>query len=667
MSRVQQYIDKKLANYIMKKLPSNRPGIGHHESYARGNIAPSLGLAYYLEQEVSVFSDSVLKLKQEMFRNRFYWKPCFVKKCKDCGAEYDENIEKCTCGSASFHEPDYSQVRKKEYFIEKANYNGQSLKEVLSDFEFNLNVADNAYLLLVKAYDYDRAGDIALEDVKEILSIDPRDIKKMVKKDGRMGGDIWLCPTHRDKMKHEPGLKCPVCGALLQQAYYETTSAENKQYYLKDEILHSSKYYPSILYGYPPALKMIDDIMAYHYLEKRTKTFYERGRAPGIATFPTNNPDSLRKFWDETMVKLQDDPYYIPLIGYNTDSKGQATMLQLMQDPNLDMLEVKKELRERISSRFGVSLIFQGDTSTSGGLNNEGLQMTVTNRAVEDGQTIYNEKVLEWLCTQFGITDYVLQLNPNEEQDEMAEKERLAKDISNARGMYDMGFDVEYVDGEFVFSGEATSPEERHSSSGGFFPTIEDPQRNTGEPATKSFDIDTGDYLVKDFASDALKAIAEGALYQFYEDATEKDVEAIHGIIKTAFETGELGLDKIRDAIVQATSFDSARAEMIARTETSAVAMRAREIGWKKMEEERGEVFLFRTSEANDHRMSEVSKRIAARVTSEGGAVPLERLKEIYMEESTRPVSQGGMGPSWTGWKNFVAHPNERSTIVRVV
>jgi hypothetical protein len=169
MSHVQQYIDKKLVNYIMKKLSSNRPGIGHHESYASGNIAPSLGLAYYMEQEVSVFSDSVLKLKQEMFRNGFYWKPCFVKKCKDCGTEYDENIEKCTCGSTFFHEPDYSQVREKEYFIEKANYNGQSLKEVLSDFEFNLNVADNAYLFLVKAYEYDRAGDNALEDVKEIL------------------------------------------------------------------------------------------------------------------------------------------------------------------------------------------------------------------------------------------------------------------------------------------------------------------------------------------------------------------------------------------------------------------------------------------------------------------------------------------------------------------
>jgi hypothetical protein len=639
------YIDKKLINYIQKKLPSNRPGLSRHESYGQSNIAPSLGLAYYLENEVSVFSDCVLKLKQEVFRNGFYW------------STVDEH---------STEEINYSEIEKLDKFIQKANYNGQSLKEVLSDFEFNLNVADNAYLLLIKAYDYDRSGEIALTDAREILSIDPRDIKKMVKKDGRMGGDVWLCPTHRDVQKGEPGHKCH-CGAILQQAYYETTSNENKQYYLKDEVLHSSKFYPSILYGYPPALKMLDILMAYHYLEKRTKAFYERGRAPGIATFPTNNQESLRKFWDETMTRLNDDPYYIPIVGYNTDSRAAASFLQLMQDPNTDMLEVKKELRERISSRYGVSLIFQGDTSTSGGLNNEGLQITVTNRAVEDGQTIYNDKVLPWLCKEFGIYKYIMQLNPNEEQDEMAEKERLAKDIQNARGMFDMGFDVEYKDGEFVFSGQATPPEDRGSSGGGFFPEIDDGQRNSGEPVEKSFLVDSGDYLVKDFYSDALKAIAEGALYSFYDGATEQDVEAIHTIIQNAFETNDLSLDKLTEAIVNATSYDRDRAEMIARTETSAVAMRAREIGWKQMEEERGEEFLFRTSDAGDHRVSDTSKMIAQRIKEEGGAVTIDRLKEIYREVSTRPVSQGGMGPSWTGWKNFVAHPNERSTIVRVV
>ncbi|WP_340819139.1 hypothetical protein [Methanolobus sp. WCC4] len=272
MSRVQQYIDKKIANYLMKRVSTTRPGIGHHESYAAGNIAPSLGLAYYLENEVSVFSDSVLKLKQEMFRNGFRWDNA------------DED---------STDEIDYTEIEKLDRFIKKANYNGQSLKEVLSDFEFNLNVADNGYLLLVKAYDYDRFGEIALEDVKEILSIDPRDIKKMVKKDGRMGGNVWICPTHRDVKKGVAGHKC-YCGAVLQQAYYETTSNENKQYYLKDEVLYSAKFYPSILYGFPPALKMLDDLMAYHFLEKRTRSYYERGRPPGIVMIPTNNQDSLR-------------------------------------------------------------------------------------------------------------------------------------------------------------------------------------------------------------------------------------------------------------------------------------------------------------------------------------------------------------------------------------
>ena len=462
LNHVTQYIDKHLSNYLLKKLPNNRPGIGLHESYSRGNITPSLGLAYYLEHEVSVLSDCILKLKQEMFRNGFHWDIV------------DKNSNQET------HNP---QTDKLNTFIQKANHNGQSLKEVLSDFEFNLNVADNAYLLLIKSYDYTHTGEIALQDIKEILSIDPRDIKKVVKSDGRMGGDMWTCPTHRDIHSFEPGQKCH-CGAQLQQVFYETTSSKNKQYYLENEILHSSKFYPSILYGYPPALKMLDDLMAYHYLEKRTRSFYERGRAPGIATFPTNNQDSLRKFWDETMEKLNDDPYYIPIVGYNTDGKAMASFLQLMQDPNQDMLAVKKELRERISSRFGISLIFQSDTSTSGGLNNEGLQITVTNRAVEDGQTIYNSKILPWLSQQFGITEHILQLKPNEEQDQIAEKELLSKDISNARGMFDMGFNVEYKNNKFTFSGQSTAPENRNSSGSPLLPDTKNPQKNTAEPAT---------------------------------------------------------------------------------------------------------------------------------------------------------------------------------------
>ncbi|MCK5013653.1 MAG: hypothetical protein KAS66_07525 [Candidatus Omnitrophica bacterium] len=669
-----------ITKFLSKSTPkqSQRPGLGARGALGHAEIAPTLGYAFYLEQEVSIFSDVVLKLKQEMFRRGFFWEPKFTLKCLDCDAEYDEDVEECDCGSRNLVEPDKNQINffdnSDSSFIESANYNHQSLKEVLTDFEFNLNVGDNAYLLLPKAYEFDNQGEIISSSPKEILSVDPRDIKKIYTPDGFLGGRIWVCPRHRDERKGAPGYRCEICGAVLQDAIYETThsatsggaSSTSKKYYLRDEVHHSSKYYPSILYGFPPILKILDTAMAYHYLEQRVRKFYERGRAPGIATFPTNNQNSLRAFWDETMARLEDDPYYIPIVGYDSAGKAAASFLKLMEDPNLDMLEVKKELRERMGSRFGVSLIFQGDTSTSGGLNNEGLQITVTNRAIEDGQAGYNNKDLPWLCQQFGITDYILQLNPNEEQDEMAEKDRLARDISNAKSMWEMGFDIEYKDGEFEFSGEAKPPS-AGGDDAGFFP-LGDPDRPSGEPELP--DIDKG-LLSKAFVDDALNAIKAGALYSKYKDVPKADIPIIHGIIENAFESQELSLKSMMDKIMEATGLDEDKARMIIRTESSAVSMRAREIGWERQEKAQGKVFKFKVVVKHDKRTAGISKRIENKVNAEGGAVTLDRMKEIYKEESQKPATDNpattGMGSGWTGWKNFVGHPHERCTVVRVV
>ena len=670
------FISKLLTKKVAK--PSQRPGLGARGALGHAEIAPTLGYAFYLEQEVSIFSDVVLKLKQEMFRRGFFWEPKFSLKCLDCDAEYDEEVEECDCGSKNLVEPDKNQINffdnADSSFIESANYNHQSLKEVLTDFEFNLNVGDNAYLLLPKAYEFDNQGEIISSSPKEILSVDPRDIKKIYTPDGFLGGRIWVCPRHRDETKGAPGYRCEICGAVLQDAIYETThaatsggsSSTGKKYYLRDEVHHSSKYYPSILYGFPPILKILDTAMAYYYLEQRVRKFYERGRAPGIATFPTNNQNSLRQFWDETMARLEDDPYYIPIVGYDSAGKAAASFLKLMEDPNTDMLEVKKELRERMGSRFGVSLIFQGDTSASGGLNNEGLQITVTNRAIEDGQAGYNDKVLVWLCQQFDITDYILQLNPNEEQDEMAEKDRLARDISNAKSMWEMGFDIEYKDGTFEFSGEAKPPS-TGGDDAGFFP-LDDPDRTSGEPELP--DIYKG-LLSKAFVDDALNAIKAGALYSKYKDVPKSDIPIIHGIIENAFESQELSLKSMMDKIMEATGLDEDKARMIIRTESSAVSMRAREIGWERQEKAQGKVFKFKVVVKHDSRTAGISKRIEDKVNAEGGSVTLDRMKEIYKSESQKPVTSDpattGMGPGWTGWKNFVGHPHERCTVVRVV
>jgi len=79
-----------------------------------------------------------------------------------------------------------------------------------------------------------------------------------------------------------------------------------------------------------------------------------------------------------------------------------------------------------------VSPIFQADSSTGVGLANEGLQLTVTTRAVETEQKLFNEKVLEWVVRQFGIEDWKLILNQSEESDRSAQLQRESMRIDIA-------------------------------------------------------------------------------------------------------------------------------------------------------------------------------------------------------------------------------------------
>ena len=120
-----------------------------------------------------------------------------------------------------------------------------------------------------------------------------------------------------------------------------------------------------------------------------------------------------------------------------------------------------------------------------------------------------------------------------------------------------------------------------------------------------------------------------------------------------------------------ATGMDEDKARMIIRTESSAVSMRAREIGWDRQEKAQGKIFKFKVVTTHDSRTAGISKRIDAKVKAEGGAVTLDRMKQIYKEESQKPATDNpdtsGMGSNWSGWKNFVGHPHERCTVVRVV
>ena len=92
------------------------------------------------------------------------------------------------------------------------------------------------------------------------------------------------------------------------------------------------------------------------------------------------------------------------------------------------------------------------DSGASGGLNNEGMQILVTNRAVEMAQNVYNKYMFPFLMKQFGITDWKIELLRSEEEDNIARLRRREIEINMATQIKNLGFEVDMdEEGNFVY------------------------------------------------------------------------------------------------------------------------------------------------------------------------------------------------------------------------
>ncbi len=435
-----------------------RAGFSPYDQVSANNQRLSLNIAYRLEQEVSIFSDIALTLRQELFRNGVEWEQKFACKCALCGAEHEEFVEVCeTCGSPNVYKPNPAQKLKwghadKTDFFLVANKTGQSFKDVLEDMEFNLDVADRCIALVLKYYGLDDEGNITTSIPLEILSLDPRFTRLIYDvKTGLPGGEGKICLVHRDDLQGEDKTTCKHCGKKLYEAIAKTEYPGHNEYYVEGEIFWTSKYFPK--FGRPPVFAIIDDAWAYHYLEKRIRNYFEKGRPPSILEVPSANGASVSTQMANMVTQLNQNSDYFPWIATDPASHKGLSVVNLMNDPSPEMLEVKADIRLRFGSYFGVMPLFQGDVGSAGGLNNESRQLEVSNRAFTRGQAIFNDKFFPWLMQQFGITDWKLVLAPAEDADELAEEQIISAQFDNMKKALDMGMVVEYKSGKVTYSG----------------------------------------------------------------------------------------------------------------------------------------------------------------------------------------------------------------------
>ena len=416
---------------------------------AQGITLPAL---YAVSHENLILRTVQSKLNQEVFRRGYHWEKKFRKKCVECNEEFQHEIESCNACGGQVRDPDPEQVIYPKWLLNQENSMEQTFMQVLSEIENDLNIVDDAFLILVKEYYVDvDTGDVQFFRVKEIIRGDPIFMRIIADKRGVRGGRYKICRIHRDQVAY-PGQEnaCQVCGSKLVDAHYVNMAGSGKnQYYTKGEIIHISKYNPSKLYGTAPVNTMWRQAMTLTAMDNYMYTAYQKRRIPkGIISVTTDNLESMKSFWKGVDEKMERDPHYIPKVGIESQSgRGAVNWVKFMDTlEEMQYISVRDEIRNRIAAFYGVSSIFMIDNGKSGGLNNEGLQILVTNRAVEFGQKVYTENLFPRLLKEMSITDWKLTLYPNEEEDEITRLRRDEMEVNLAQRMQMLGYQPELLE-----------------------------------------------------------------------------------------------------------------------------------------------------------------------------------------------------------------------------
>lgn len=454
---------------------------------------------YYIARYSDTVSTIHFALRREAFRNGVEITP---SKRSDTESETTENIP-----------VDESQRKEILDKLECANSNNQSMEDVLKEFEDDLNTFDDGYLLFLMEHIWEN-GDIIDSDVLETIRVDPRVIKPILNSQEIPGMNdsgyyLMFNPKKRDNIYEIPVDKASEArdrdGSKLYIAYFKHTVGDSTLYYMENEVLHLSRYRPSKGLGFSPIITMWQKVKILMGQDSYMLELYEGKRPPkGLTIFNTSNRDGFKKTWDEMLRKAKENPHMPAALATDLDvGQNQRKLVEYIDFmrslDELQFTESRDELRKAIGGLFGVMPIFQADQSSSGGLNNEGMQITVTNRTIEDNQGLYNKKVWPIIVKRYKWNGWIIRLKPSEEQDEMAKLQRENQSLLNAQLALQVGLEAEYDEKThevFIKSGSLKKPEQPSfyydenndykPSGGNTGSPDDDTDSQQGRPATKN-------------------------------------------------------------------------------------------------------------------------------------------------------------------------------------
>jgi len=404
------------------------------------------------------------------------------KNGKDNQSDKNEALQCDTCLSTDLLRPEPTNRKKLEDILyNPVNANQQTLEDIVRMLERDLEIADNAYLLLLKNYSInDTTGEIEEEktEIKELLRIDPPQVAMIADSDGRIGYDdkhnpVYVCPRFEHRAKRLVSDRCELCGAKALKAIFEVNSVYSigipqpkRVIYGEGEVIwKAGKYRPGLIYGFSPIYAIWSKVMALSHMDEYIRKYFDKMRPPrGMLVIASRNYETFRKSWDALEQKAIEDPYMIHPLLVESDKPGGKNMAQWLDFTGslkeLEFVEIRKELRMIIGAIYGVLPLYFGELPT--GWSQEGLQVTITNRAIKWGQDILKNAFLTKLAVINGVKDWELRLKTGEETDRLRDLQIQGVEIENMLALRQLGFAITRTHtGEFKVSKDPMlAPEE---------------------------------------------------------------------------------------------------------------------------------------------------------------------------------------------------------------
>jgi len=220
-------------------------------------------------------------------------------------------------------------------------------------------------------------------------------------------------------------------------------------------IWKAGKYKPGLIYGYSPIYSVWSKAMSLTHMDEYIRKYFDKMRPPrGMLIIASRNYETFRKSWDMLEQKATEDPYMIHplLVESERGAKNMAQWIDFTGSlKELEFMALRKELRQIIGAVYGVLPLYFGEMPS--GWSQEGLQVTITNRAVTWGQDILRKSFYNKISHLLGVDDWELRLKAGEETDKLRELQTQSTEIQNMAAMQAMGFEVKRTHtGEFKVS-----------------------------------------------------------------------------------------------------------------------------------------------------------------------------------------------------------------------